>query len=112
MKAVVLIKQVPEAPSIQGEPGGPGQVGSDSQNVTNPYDLYAIEEGIQAKEKHGAEVVAITLGPDSAVESLREALTPIASASRSTSTAESGPSVIAATSAPCFSFAWMPSSIA
>jgi electron transfer flavoprotein beta subunit len=74
MKAVVLIKQVPEAPSIQGEPGGPGQVGSDSQNVTNPYDLYAIEEGIQAKEKHGAEVVAVTLGRDTAVEVLREAL--------------------------------------
>jgi len=74
MKAVVLVKQVPEAPSIQGEPGGPGQVASDSRNVTNPYDLFAIEEGIRAKEKHGGEVVAVTLGADSAVEVLREAL--------------------------------------
>lgn len=46
----------------------------DSQNVTNPYDLFAIEEGIQAREKHGGEVAVVTLGGDTAVESLREAL--------------------------------------
>ena len=74
MKSIVLIKQVPEAPSIQGEPGGAGAVASDSQNVTNPYDLFAIEEGLQSREKHGGEVTAVTLGPDSAMEVLREAL--------------------------------------
>ncbi|MGH2569758.1 MAG: electron transfer flavoprotein subunit beta/FixA family protein, partial [bacterium] len=74
MKAVVLIKQVPEAPSIQGEPGAPGKVVADSRNVTNPYDLFAIEEGLRAKEKHGGDVLAVTLGPDSAAEVLREAL--------------------------------------
>ncbi|MEZ5065062.1 MAG: electron transfer flavoprotein subunit beta/FixA family protein [bacterium] len=74
MKSVVLIKQVQEAPSVQGEPGGPGKVVADSQNVTNPYDLFAVEEGIRAREKHGGEVTAITLGGDTAVESLREAL--------------------------------------
>jgi electron transfer flavoprotein beta subunit len=74
VRAVVLIKQVPEAPSIQGEPGAPGKVVADSRNVTNPYDLFAIEEGLRAKEKHGGDVVAVTLGPDSAAEVLREAL--------------------------------------
>ena len=74
MKSIVLIKQVREAPSISGEPGGEGTVGTDSQNVTNPYDQYAIEEALQGREKNGGEVVAVTLGPDSAVESLREAL--------------------------------------
>ncbi|HMB71330.1 MAG TPA: hypothetical protein VKU85_18615, partial [bacterium] len=74
MKSVVLIKQVQEAPSIQGEPGGPGSVVADSQNVTNPYDLFAIEEALQAREKHGGEAAALTLGGDTAVESLREAL--------------------------------------
>jgi electron transfer flavoprotein beta subunit len=74
MKSIVLIKQVQEAPSIQGEPGGEGTVASDSQNVTNAYDLFAIEEGLKTREQHGGEVTAITLGPDSAVESLREAL--------------------------------------
>jgi electron transfer flavoprotein beta subunit len=74
MKSIVLIKQVQEAPSIQGEPGGTGTVVADSQNVTNPYDLFAIEESLQAREKHGGEVSVVTLGGDTAVESLREAL--------------------------------------
>jgi electron transfer flavoprotein beta subunit len=74
MKSVVMVKQVQEAPSVQGEPGGPGTVVADSQNVTNPYDLFAVEEAIRTKEKHGGEVTALTLGGESAVESLREAL--------------------------------------
>ena len=37
---------------------------SDSQNVTNPFDLFAVEEAIRAKEKHGGEVTAVTLGPE------------------------------------------------
>ncbi|GJM44815.1 MAG: electron transfer flavoprotein subunit beta [Gemmatimonadota bacterium] len=74
MKSVVLIKQVQEAPSIQGDAGGAGSVVEDSQNVTNPYDLFAIEEGLQNREKHNGEVSALTLGGDSAVEVLREAL--------------------------------------
>ncbi len=74
MKSVVLIKQVREAPSISGEAGGEGTVGTDSQNVTNAFDLFAMEEGLQGREKHGGEVVVATLGPDSAVESLRETL--------------------------------------
>jgi electron transfer flavoprotein beta subunit len=74
MKSVVLVKQVQEAPSVTGEPGGPGTVLSDSQNVTNPYDQFAVEEALRTKEKHGGEVTAVTLGGDTAVESLREAL--------------------------------------
>lgn len=74
MKSIVLIKQVQEAPSIQGEPGGPGSVVEDSQNVTNPYDQFAVEEALQGREKNGGEVAVITLGGEKAVESLREAL--------------------------------------
>ena len=56
MKSIVLIKQVPEAPSIQGEPGGAGTVASDSQNVINPYDLFAIEEGSVEQQEIGYRV--------------------------------------------------------
>lgn len=74
MKSVVLVKQVPEAPSIRGEPGGVGEVGTDTSNVTNPYDLFAVEEALLTREKKGGEVTALTLGPESAVEVLREAV--------------------------------------
>ena len=74
MKSVVLVKQVQEAPSVQGEAGGPGTVVADSQNVTNPYDQFAVEEALRTKEKHGGDVTVVTLGGETAVESLREAL--------------------------------------
>jgi electron transfer flavoprotein beta subunit len=74
MKSIVLIKQVQEAPSIQGSPGGEGRVVEDSQNVTNPYDQFAVEEALQNRDKHGGEVTVVTMGGDTAVESLREGL--------------------------------------
>lgn len=74
MNSVVLVKQVQEAPSVQGEPGGAGTVVADSQNVTNPYDLFAVEEALRTKEKQGGDVTVVTLGGETAVESLREAL--------------------------------------
>ncbi|NCW45058.1 MAG: electron transfer flavoprotein beta subunit/FixA family protein, partial [Gemmatimonadaceae bacterium] len=42
----------------------------------NDFDLWAIEAGLQLKEKNGnaGEVVAICLGPDSAQEQIRKAL--------------------------------------
>ncbi|MEI6741208.1 MAG: electron transfer flavoprotein subunit beta/FixA family protein [Gemmatimonadaceae bacterium] len=42
----------------------------------NDFDLWAIEAGLQLKEKHGneGEVVAISLGPDAAQEQIRKAL--------------------------------------
>src|SRR5207248_45283 len=40
----------------------------------NEPDAYALEEGLQLKEKHGGEVVALCLGPARAAQSIREAL--------------------------------------
>ena len=43
-------------------------------SVTNPFDKNAIELALTIKEKHGAEVIAISMGPPQAEEVLREAL--------------------------------------
>ena len=40
----------------------------------NPFDEYAIEEGLRQQEKHGGEVVALCMGPATATENLRKAL--------------------------------------
>ena len=40
----------------------------------NPFDEYAIEEGLRQQEKHGGEVVALCMGPDTATETIRKAL--------------------------------------
>ncbi len=42
--------------------------------IINPYDEFAIEEGIRLKEKFGGEVTVVTLGGDLAQEALRTAL--------------------------------------
>ena len=42
--------------------------------MLNPYDEYAIEEGLKCKEKFGGEVVVISVGGDNAKESIRKSL--------------------------------------
>ena len=44
------------------------------QSIINPFDVYAIEEGVRLKEKHGGTVTVITMGPPQAAEALREAI--------------------------------------
>jgi len=42
--------------------------------ILNPFDTYAIEEGVLIKEKFGGEVIVLSMGPPKAEESLREAI--------------------------------------
>jgi electron transfer flavoprotein beta subunit len=42
--------------------------------VINPYEEYALEEGVQLKEKHGGEVTVLTLGPEKSTQVLQKAL--------------------------------------
>ncbi|MCM3634201.1 MULTISPECIES: electron transfer flavoprotein subunit beta/FixA family protein [Paenibacillus] len=42
--------------------------------VINPYDEYALEEALRIKEQNGAEVIAITVGPERSSVALRTGL--------------------------------------
>lgn len=42
--------------------------------IINPYDEFALEEGLRVKERFGGSVVTITVGPDSSKEIIRTAL--------------------------------------
>ena len=47
------------------------------KNIINPFDAYAIEEGVRIKERFDdgeAEVIALTMGPPQSEEILREAI--------------------------------------
>jgi len=75
MKIVVAIKQVPARDS-QLRIAGSGKW-IDETDLTfeiNEPDAYALEEGLQLKEKHGGEVVALCAGPARAAQTIREAL--------------------------------------
>jgi electron transfer flavoprotein beta subunit len=42
--------------------------------IINPFDEYSIEEGLRQQEKHGGEVIVLTMGPATAQDSIRRAL--------------------------------------
>src|SRR5437016_3786290 len=75
MKIVVAIKQVPARDSqLRIASSGQWIEEADLTYEINEPDAYALEEGLQLKEKHGGEVVALCAGPARASQTIREAL--------------------------------------
>ena len=75
MKIVVAIKQVPARDSQLRIASTGGWIDeADLSYEINEPDAYALEEGLQLKEKHGGEVVVLCAGPARAAQTIREAL--------------------------------------
>jgi electron transfer flavoprotein beta subunit len=75
MKIIVAIKQVPARDSqLRVAASGKWIEEADLSFEINEPDAYALEEGLQLKEKHGGEVVALCAGPARAAQTIREAL--------------------------------------
>jgi electron transfer flavoprotein beta subunit len=75
MKIIVAIKQVPERDAqVRIDSAGKWIEESDVQFGMNESDAYALEEGLQLKEKHGGEVVVLSAGPERVGTTIREAL--------------------------------------
>ncbi|GAH09800.1 unnamed protein product, partial [marine sediment metagenome] len=74
MKIFVCIKQVPGVSEVKIDPKTNTLVREGIPSIINPYDKNAIELALSIKEKHGAEITAISMGPPQAEEVLREAL--------------------------------------
>nr|WP_320130934.1 electron transfer flavoprotein subunit beta/FixA family protein [uncultured Holophaga sp.] len=75
MKILVALKQVPDTETrFRIAPDGCSLDTADFKWITNPYDEYALEEALRIREREGAEVVAITVGPERSRELLRSAL--------------------------------------
>lgn len=74
MKIIVPIKQVPETSNVKMDPESGTMVRAGVEQIINPLDLYAIEESVRLRNEFGGEVVALTMGPPSAVNALREAV--------------------------------------
>jgi electron transfer flavoprotein beta subunit len=75
MKIVVAIKQVPARDSqLRIASSAQWIEEEDLSYEINEPDAYALEEGLQLKEKHGGEVIALCAGPARAAQTIREAL--------------------------------------
>jgi len=70
----VCIKQVPDTTNVRIDPETNTLVRSGVRSIVNPFDMYAIEEGVRLKEKFGGIVTIVTMGPPQAEEALREAI--------------------------------------
>lgn len=75
MNIAVLVKLVPDSQAVV-------KIGEDRRYIStadlnfvlNPYDEYAVEEGLKIKEKEGGEVTVFSFGDDTAQKALRTAL--------------------------------------
>ncbi|HZL56185.1 MAG TPA: electron transfer flavoprotein subunit beta/FixA family protein [Bryobacteraceae bacterium] len=75
MKIVVAIKQVPARDSLlKVNSSGTWIEDADLAYEINEPDAYALEAGLQLKEKQGGEVVVVCAGPERAGQTIREAL--------------------------------------
>ena len=75
MKIIVAIKQVPERDArIRIDAAGKWIDLQDIEVALNESDAYALEEALQLKEAQGGEVVVISVGPERAGQTIREAL--------------------------------------
>jgi len=74
MNIVVCLKQVPGTTEVKINPETNTLIRQGIKNIINPFDMYALEEGVRLKEKYGGKVTAISMGPPQAVDILKEAI--------------------------------------
>ncbi len=74
MHVVVCIKSVPETTEVQFDPITGTMLREGVGAIINPFDMYAIEEGLRLTATHGGTVTVLSMGPPQAERELREAL--------------------------------------
>ena len=73
-RIIVLIKQVPDIERVRFDVETGRVDRSSAPAETNPFDLNALEAGLQIKERFGGSVTVISMGPRQAESSLKDAL--------------------------------------
>jgi electron transfer flavoprotein beta subunit len=74
MKIIVCIKQVPDTSEVRINPETNTLMREGVPSIINPYDMHALEAALAIKDKNGATVTALTMGPPQADAALRDAV--------------------------------------
>ena len=75
MNIVVCIKQVPGTVKVKLDPESGTYKTDDSVDpIINPFDEYAIEEGLRLREKYEGVVKIVSMGPSGAERAIRNAI--------------------------------------
>ena len=72
LKILVCVKQVPDTTEIKIDPVTNTLIRNGVPSIVNPFDKNALEAALQLKDKYGAEVTVLSMGPGQAAEALRE----------------------------------------
>ena len=71
---IVCIKQVPASSDVKIDPVTGTLIRDGNNTKMNPYDLYGLETALQIKEKYGAYIKTLSMGPNPAKAVLTESL--------------------------------------
>ena len=74
MHIAICIKQVPDSAQIRVHPVMNTIMRQGVPTIVNPYDLFALEEALRIKDRTGARITVLTMGPAQAEEALRKCL--------------------------------------
>src|SRR5512141_1904872 len=74
MNVIVCVKQVPDTTEVRIDPVTNTLVREGVRAVINPFDAFALEEGVRLRERYGGTVTALSMGPPQATAALKDAL--------------------------------------
>lgn len=74
MKIAILIKQIPDTDTVKLDPRTGNLMRDGVKNKLNPVDATVLDTAVALKEKYGATIAAITMGPPQATRVLFKAL--------------------------------------
>ena len=74
LRIVVCVKQVPDSTNVRINPKTNTLMREGVESIVNPFDEHALELALVLKDRCGAEVTVISMGPPQATAVLREAL--------------------------------------
>lgn len=74
LNILVCVKQVPDVNLVKIDPVTGSLIRAGVPAILNPLDANALEAAVRVKEQYGGTVTCITMGPDMAMEALRECM--------------------------------------
>jgi electron transfer flavoprotein beta subunit len=74
VKIAVCVKHVPEGTTHARIDPNTKRLDRSGEGAINPFDTHAVEEALRIKDAQGGEVLIVSMGPQSAQDSVRKAL--------------------------------------
>jgi len=74
LNIIVCVKQVPATTEVKMNKETNTIIREGVESIVNPFDEYAIEEGLRLRDKHGGKVTAISMGIPSVADLLKETI--------------------------------------